>query len=302
MVVSLNYPWREEGQLYLIDLDGNIKKRLTWNRHENSVGSFEKDRDRLVYSEWGGKSGGSKINILDLKTLKIRNVLNSGHLDIDPYFSPEGTKIVFIRPGRQRNEHMGFGKIWSYWDVYLCNLQDTSVRRLTQGDYYAAYGPKFFSKDSILYSLINTHGKNKFEGISKIELTSLATESTFPLNADAFILSADQTQILYTKQDQRSKSYYFSKLILRDLATEEEHLIFSTEKGHYLDGFSLSPDKNKVAIILKSGEARADYSSELVLIDLVTGKKRSIQIKEGKKVLEDKNKFSFSKIVSNFWL
>ena len=51
LLVSLNAPLREQGQIYLIDLNGNISDRLTRDTKDNFLPVFSPDGKNILFSE-----------------------------------------------------------------------------------------------------------------------------------------------------------------------------------------------------------------------------------------------------------
>jgi Tol biopolymer transport system component len=84
-----------EGELYLLDKDGQITRLTNNNRHENNP-ALSFDGKQVAFN--GGDESDQltwEIYILDIDTKEETRLTNNSILDAHPDWSPDGSKIVF---------------------------------------------------------------------------------------------------------------------------------------------------------------------------------------------------------------
>ncbi len=88
---------------------------------------------RIVWSS--NRGGNHDLYLLNLKSLTLRRLTTDPHVDFFSRFSPDGTKIVFLRSQRPwvsfREE--------TAWDVYLINADGSGERLLARGGYHPTW-------------------------------------------------------------------------------------------------------------------------------------------------------------------
>ncbi len=82
---------------------------------------------RIVWSS--NRSGNHDLYLLDLADLQARQLTDHPHVDFGSRFSPDGSRIVFMRSQR---EWVSFREKES-WDVYVLDLDTGEERRITNG-------------------------------------------------------------------------------------------------------------------------------------------------------------------------
>jgi TolB protein len=104
--------------IFLLDLNGNIVRRLTLGRNVDVSAYFSpNDREIVFVSD---RAGFPQLYISDLDGLNFRRLNTSSYTD-SPCWSPKGDKIVFC----MKNER-------SLFDIFLYDISKNQYYRLTQ--------------------------------------------------------------------------------------------------------------------------------------------------------------------------
>jgi hypothetical protein len=81
---------------------------------------------RYVWSS--NRLGNHELFLIDLPSLQVHRLTNDPHVDYFSRFSPDGTRIAFMR---SRRPWVSFREQDS-WDVYIMNVDGSGVRRLAE--------------------------------------------------------------------------------------------------------------------------------------------------------------------------
>jgi hypothetical protein len=116
-------------------------------------------RGRLVWSS--NRFGNHELVLVDLPELKIRRLTDDPHVDFFSRFSPDGTRISFVR---SRREWVSFREE-SAWDLYVVNVDGTGERRLAEHAYFPMWTPDgsalTFQRDNTLWRLDLATGREQ---------------------------------------------------------------------------------------------------------------------------------------------
>jgi Tol biopolymer transport system component len=83
------------GYLYLMDLPNGTPRRLTQQTgHFEYAPSFSSDGKKIVYSTWNDQEQG-RVQVINLSTSEIKNLLNLPGKYTEPAFSPDGKTVVY---------------------------------------------------------------------------------------------------------------------------------------------------------------------------------------------------------------
>lgn len=128
-IVFMSRSDSEEGELYLIDNEGKIK-RLTHNsRHENNP-ALSHDRQKIAFHA-GEESNPLTwdIYILDLQTGEEKRITNNNVIDGHPDWSPDDNALIFSSFIDKLGNPAGTA------DIYSINIDKTNLTQLTDSPY-----------------------------------------------------------------------------------------------------------------------------------------------------------------------
>ena len=103
--------------LYLLDRNGNVIRRLTEDPGIEVSPSWSADGRQLVYV--ADRSGSPQLYILDVASGKSRRLTYSGSYNTSPEWSPKGDKIVYT------------GRVGSRFAIFTINVDGGDPRKLT---------------------------------------------------------------------------------------------------------------------------------------------------------------------------
>jgi TolB protein len=106
-------------ELYMMDIDGNNRTRLTVNRVIDLSPSWSPDGTRIAYCSF--KQRAPKIFVMNIRTMIDRLVAGYDGINISPAFSPDGSTIAFTSSKDY------------YPNLYLVSEAGSGLRRLTNG-------------------------------------------------------------------------------------------------------------------------------------------------------------------------
>jgi len=118
-----------EGELYLLDKNGQITRLTSNNRHENNP-AISFDGKKVAFN--GGDEGNQltwEIYILDLYTGEETQLTDNNVIDAHPDWSPDGSKIVF---GSFRDDQ---GNPSGTADIYVMNNDGSALTQLTNSSW-----------------------------------------------------------------------------------------------------------------------------------------------------------------------
>jgi len=104
-------------KVFLLDLNGNIKKRLTFSGFDDYNANWSPQNNRIVLSS--NRDGNNEIYVMDADGKNQTRLTNSAAYEFGPYWSPDGAKIIYTS-----NE---FG----HNDVFVMDADGNNKRRLT---------------------------------------------------------------------------------------------------------------------------------------------------------------------------
>lgn len=143
IIVSLTRA-RHQPNMFLLDLQGNIIKRITSGRYVDVSGFFSPNNREIVFIS--DRSGLPQLYISDLDGINVRRLTTSSYSS-SPVWSPKGDKIVFC----MQNEK-------SLFDIYLYDIAKGSYYRLTQ-DSGSNESPYFSPDGRFIVFASNRNGK-----------------------------------------------------------------------------------------------------------------------------------------------
>jgi TolB protein len=291
-----------DNEIYIMNINGTNRKQLTRNLYTktntatDADPSFSFDGNTIVFRSSRLKEGDYKI-ITNFEGRAIGESFSGGSSDIfimdsdgnhqtpltykklcrDPFFSPDGEKVIFIS---NRPSFVG-----------MIDLNSQEQRILNQG------GGQFeFSKDSMKIfnnlnygiSVMDITGLNKKRLISLPESQNPQGTRRMPRGLE-FALSPDGKQIaLVTMEVKNNYSYQIFKFYTMNIDGSDLKEIkrLETDGSGTFYSFKYTPDGNSVIFNLDSGQAC------LYLLNLVNG--NITDLTTGKEMWDSSSDFKFS--------
>jgi Tol biopolymer transport system component len=153
-----------DGDLFLFDLDARKVTRLTTTGDFESTPAYSVDGKSVIYTSATEDPPGGRICSISLDGSDQKQLTNDAEVfDRSPIYSPDGSQIAFARAHRHRPYSMG-GWTWDDWDVYVMNVDNGNVRRLSTNKYYGISGIEFSADGKqILFSADNNRAASDLD-------------------------------------------------------------------------------------------------------------------------------------------
>lgn len=137
---------------------------------------------RIVWSS--NRDGNHDLYLLDLRSQAVHRLTRHPHVDFFSRFSPDGTKIVFLRSQRPwvsfREE--------TAWDVYLINADGSGERLLARGGYHPTWTADgrgiLFYRGMQVFRLELASGQEQLIFDAKQAIPGVTRAGDFELSAD----------------------------------------------------------------------------------------------------------------------
>lgn len=175
---------RDIANIYLVELDGRIKKKITTTGSNNDP-AFSPEGDRILYVS--NRDGDEELYLYTAATGEVEQLTNNTARDFFPSFSPDGQEIVFV--SNMDDIHN--------WEIYKINIIRRKITRLTKNKYWDGF-PKFTQDGkSIVFSSRRNGSEdiyimNKNGGGQKVLYTSPADENDPVLHSGKLYFKSDR--------------------------------------------------------------------------------------------------------------
>jgi len=143
----------------------------------------------------GNKNGASDIYIFDLDSKEIKNITNDVFSDKNPSWSSNGKQIVFtsdrgsnISENIQVNEYNMHTHDFENDDIYIIELEDNSITRITEKESKEDFAVFFPNRDSLAY----ISNENGISNIYYHDLKTHQSKAVTNLITGAFQLGFDK--------------------------------------------------------------------------------------------------------------
>lgn len=244
LLLSINAPYRERGQLHFFDFKNESTKRLTKNRNENKLNfDLSKDNQWIVHevTHPTGFDEPNKIMLYNTKSKQQIPIIENSFFNQSPSLSKDNKTLVFSRAISTYQQHMSFGQIWGGYDVYIKDLDTQQETQMTDKSYYRAITPRLV--DNYIYFIADDSKEtNSNRILAKISIQTKEIEY-YPNIELSFFEVTDKNEIIINQSHYNDNQYStkFSKFKNGQL-TE----LFQI-KNHRIGSFSISNDFKKLA-------------------------------------------------------
>lgn len=126
---------RNESKIMLLNIDGSNPSFIDTGLKYNYDPVFSADGETILFAS-SSDVNGLDICLLDLKSYEKHCFSSENLHDYNPIFSPDGKKIYFLRSTWFGNYSPVGRPAWHGTDIYSINIDGTSLKRITWGNYY----------------------------------------------------------------------------------------------------------------------------------------------------------------------
>jgi TolB protein len=142
--------------IYLADLDGKIRKKLTNTPGYDAEGTLSPDGSKMIFTST--RNGDLDLYVMDLKTGKTKQITTELGYDGGAWFSPDGKKIVWraSRPKteaeiKEYKELLADGMVApTRMEVFIANADGSDARQITNLG-QANWAPNFMPDGRIIF-------------------------------------------------------------------------------------------------------------------------------------------------------
>jgi Tol biopolymer transport system component len=131
------WPLFDGYEIFVADLNGNIRKQLTQNKFYDAEATVSPKGDKIVFTS--NRSGDPELYTMNMDGSDVKQVTNELGYDGGAFFSPDGSKLVF-RASRPRTDE----EVKQYKDllskglvaptnmeVFVCNVDGSDMKQVT---------------------------------------------------------------------------------------------------------------------------------------------------------------------------
>lgn len=201
------YVWAiyETFDIYIADLNGNIRKKLTNEKGYDAEATVSPKGDKIVFTST--RNGDIDLYTMNLDGTGVKQITNELGYDGGAFFSPDGKKLVFRASRPKTPEDIATYKdllsknqvMPTNMEIFTCNADGTDLHQVTHlgGANWAPY----FSPDSKRIIFSSNHVTKGFHfnlwmcNLDGSELEQISFDPTF----DAFpVFSRDGKHIVFS--------------------------------------------------------------------------------------------------------
>lgn len=198
------WPIYNEFELYISDLKGRVKKRLTNNQSYDAEATLSPKGDKIVFTST--RNGDLDLYTMNVDGSELRQITNMPGYDGGAFFSPDGTHLIFraSRPaeGAEMTEYKDLlrqGLVApTNMELYVCKADGSDLRKITSlGS--ANWAPYFHpSGKKIIFSSNHASGGRTFN-LYMVNLDGTGLERiTHDKEFDSFpMFSPDGKQLVF---------------------------------------------------------------------------------------------------------
>jgi CSLREA domain-containing protein len=167
----------ENDQIFVADSDGTSRIQLTSGDARKHLPRISPDKTKIVYqSQPAGSSGGARLNLINLVNNTISTINTNPQAadqDLEPSWSPDGTKIVFHRIHRP-------GGVLTH-NIFSINADGTNLAQLTNStsaETNGSYSEPDYSPDGTKITFIKKSGSVSSIMVMNADGSNLTAVST----------------------------------------------------------------------------------------------------------------------------
>lgn len=165
----------EEDVIMLLDVKTGDEEKLAFGLDGIFSVDWSRDGEKLAFQ--GLKNGNSDIYVYEFKTKQLINITNDAFSDMDPSWSPDSKRILFVsdrnsmNPGDVKSGGRElFSKDLHQTDIFELTLETRSIERITETDGFdesnPIYGPDgknflFISDENGAYNIFSMNLEKK---------------------------------------------------------------------------------------------------------------------------------------------
>jgi len=131
------WPLYPEFEIYVSDLEGNIKQQLTKNNYYDAEATVSPNLDKIVFTST--RNGDLDLYTCDIDGSNVQQVTFDLGYDGGAFFTPNGEQLIFraSRPkdGEEAESYQSFLQrnlvAPSDMELYICNLDGSGLRQIT---------------------------------------------------------------------------------------------------------------------------------------------------------------------------
>lgn len=208
------WPIYESFDIYVADLNGNIRKKLTDSKGYDAEATLSPQGDKIVFTSL--RSGDLELYTMNIDGSDVKQVTNELGYDGGAFFSPDGKKLIF-RASRPRTEEeikiykdlLQQGQVMpTNMELFICNIDGSELKQVTNlgkanwAPYFSADGKK------IIFSSNHAKGGYHFNlwmcNIDGNDLEQISFDPVF----DAFpVFSRDGKHVVFSSNRNNNQGH-----------------------------------------------------------------------------------------------
>jgi len=202
---SMGYVWPiyNSYELFIADLNGNIRQQLTDNEFYDAEATVSPQGDKIVFTST--RNGDLDLYTMDIDGTNIQQITDVPGYDGGAFFSPDGSKLIFraSRPeGEELEDYRNLLKEGlirpGALELFVCDADGSNLKRIT--DLGQANWAPFFhpSGEKIIFASNHKSGGRTFN-LFMVNLDGTELEQiTYDEQFDAFpMFSYDGTKLVF---------------------------------------------------------------------------------------------------------
>ncbi len=202
---SMGYVWPiyKGYELFIADLDGNIRQQLTANEFYDAEATVSPQGDKIVFTST--RNGDLDLYTMDIDGTNIQQITDIPGYDGGAFFSPDGSKLIFRASRPQGEELEDYRNLLNEGlirpgalELFVCDADGSRLRRITELG-QANWAPFFHpSGEKIIFASNHRSGGRTFN-LFMVNLDGTELEQiTYDEQFDAFpMFSYDGTKLVF---------------------------------------------------------------------------------------------------------